>query len=85
MRPIIAFLAAVIGAGLLIRGVADWGLGFLAAAATLAGLRARLTPLRKIEAALAVGVVVAVFCRSVDGALGALALLLVFQLMKVIR
>jgi hypothetical protein len=40
---------------------------------------------RAIEAALAVGFVLAMLCRSVDDALGALALFLVFQLMKVLQ
>ena len=54
MRAGLAFVAAVIGAGLLLRGVADWGLGFVCVAAALAAWRARLSPLRRVEAALAV-------------------------------
>ena len=44
-----------------------------------------MTVARAIEAALAVGFVFAMLCRSVDGALGALALFLVFQSMKALR
>ncbi len=57
MRATLAFIAAVVGAGLLIRGIVDWGCGFLAAAAALAAWRERLSPLRRIEAALAVALV----------------------------
>jgi hypothetical protein len=50
MRSALAF----VGAGLAIRGVADWGVGFFAVAGALIAWRARLSPLRRIEAALAV-------------------------------
>ncbi len=44
-----------------------------------------MTVARVIEAILVAGFVFAILCRSIDGALGAAALLLVFQLMKVLR
>ena len=74
MRAIVAFLAAVVGSGLLRVGVVNWGLGFLAVGAALAAWRARLTPLRKIEAALALALVLtgAAHGHPLEGTLSAL-------------
>ena len=44
-----------------------------------------MTVARAIDTALVAGISFAMLCRSVDGALGALALWSVFQLMKAIR
>jgi hypothetical protein len=52
MRVMLAYVAAIVGAGLTIRGVMDAGLGFLAASAALIAWRVAATPLRKVEVAV---------------------------------
>jgi hypothetical protein len=83
MRMALGFLAAVIGAGLMLRGVADWGAGFLAVAAALAIWRARLTPFARIEAALVAALLISCMAATADGALAALVILAAFELMRV--
>ena len=85
MRALIAFVAGVVGAGLLLRGVADWGFGFLCAAAALAVWRAQLSPLRRVEAVLAITLVLAGAVRghSLDGAIAAAIAALAIELMRI--
>jgi hypothetical protein len=54
-----AYVFAVVGLGLLLRGFADWGCGFLCAAVALVAGLVAATPLRRIEVAVAAALVFA--------------------------
>ncbi|MGA2495269.1 MAG: hypothetical protein ABSF67_20395 [Roseiarcus sp.] len=85
MRACLAFVAAVIGAGLTIRGVADWGLGFFAAATVLIAWRARFSPLRRLELAIVALCAVAALFHPVDAALAAVVFVALLELMRIFR
>lgn len=86
MRAALAFVAGVIGAGLMIRGVVDWGCAFLAGAAALAAWRAlwtARTPLSRVEIALVALCGVAAIFHPVDAALAALVGFAALELMRI--
>ena len=87
MRAIVAFVAAVIGVGLLLRGVGDWGLGFLCVAAALIAWRTHLSPLRRSEAALAIALVLISDMRGhpFEGACAAAIVVSLIELARIFR
>ncbi len=87
MCAVLAFIAALIGAGLLARGVIDAGFGFLAIAAALAAWRATATPLRKIEIVVALGLTLtgATQGHAGDGGGAALVVILLIETARLIQ
>jgi hypothetical protein len=85
VRAAVAFVAGLIGAGLLLRGVDDWGLGFLCAAAALVAFRARVSALRRVETALAIALVLAgaVGGRPAEGLGAAIVAVLLIEPMRI--
>jgi hypothetical protein len=85
MRSLFTFVAALVGAALSLRGVADWGLGILCAAAALVAFHARFSPLLRVEAALAVAAALtgAVRGHEVEGVCGAAVAVLAIVLLRI--
>jgi hypothetical protein len=87
MRALVAFVAAIVGAALLLRGVADWGLGLFAFAAAIAAWRFVATPLRRIEVALAAGLTIVGVAQGhvVDGVCAAAIVVSLIELARIFR
>lgn len=87
MRALIAFVAAIVGVGLPLRGVAATALGFFAAAAALIAWRIAPAPLRKIEVALAAALSVAGAVRghAIEGVCAAVIVVSLIELARIIR
>jgi hypothetical protein len=87
MRVMMAYVAAIVGAGLAIRGVMDAGLGFLGAAATLIAWRVAATSLRKVEVAVAAALTAAGAVKGqwIEGAWAAAIVVFALELMRFFR
>ncbi len=87
MRAGLAFVAAVVGAGLLLRGVAGPAFCFFTAAAALIACRVSATPLRRIEVALAAALTLAGVAQGhpIEGAGAAAIAISALELMRIFR
>ncbi len=83
----LAYLSAVIGFGLLIRGVVSPACGFFAAATALSAWRLPLTPLRRIEAqvAAALSLVGAAQDHPLEGVCAAAIVVSLIELARIFR
>lgn len=84
MRAVIAYIAAIVGLGLL-RAAPDWGIAFLAVAAALAAWRARVSPLRRTQVAFAAALIAIGALRGhpIEGALAAWIVVSAIELMRI--
>jgi hypothetical protein len=87
MRAGLAFVATVIGGGLLLRGIVAPALDFFVAAAALIAWRIAASPLRKIEVALAAALTSAAAAQGhvFEGAWAAAIVVSALELMRIFR
>jgi hypothetical protein len=87
MSAAVAFIVAIVGVGLLVRGVVDYGIGFLCVAVALAAWWMATTPLRKIEVAVATALTLAGAVQGhwIEGLWAAAIVVSALELMRVFR
>jgi len=87
MSIALAYVAALIGVGLSLRGVAGPALGFFIAAAALVAWRLAASPLRHIEVALAAALAFAGAAQGhvFEGASAAAIVVSLIELMRIFR